>query len=144
PAAIAKQGGDAQSDTAGQALAPFVARVTDANANPVAGVPVVWTRLAGTGSLSADTVLTNASGDAAVTYTLGAPGLDSVSAQIAGTGASVVFSATAVAGGFSIVEISGNGQVDTVGQALPMPLVAEVHQQGTSTPAPGVMVQFSI
>lgn len=146
PAAlIAKVSGDAQSDTAGKALPlPLVVRVADAADNPVAGAMVTWTRLAGNGTVSADSVATNGSGQAQITYTLGTPGADTIRAQISGTGAFVDFTVTAVAGGFSIVEISGNGQTDTVGQTLPVPMVAEVHIQGTPTPAPGVWVQFSI
>jgi hypothetical protein len=146
PAAlIAKIGGDAQSDTAGQALSlPLVVRVADAGNNAVAGAMVTWTRIAGNGTVSADSVATNGSGLAQISYTLGTAGVDSIRAQIRGTGAYVDFSATAVAGGFSIVEVSGNGQVDTVGRTLAVPMAAEVHVQGTPTPAPGVMVQFSI
>ena len=144
PAAIAKQSGDAQSDTVGQVLAPFVARVTDANTNPVAGAAVVWTRLVGTGSLSADTVLTNANGDASVSYTLGAPGTDSISAQLAGTGASVVFSATAVAGGIQVVVVAGDSQSASVTELLPDSLVVETQALGVGTPIGGVAVVWMV
>ncbi|HTK56461.1 MAG TPA: hypothetical protein VL295_06545 [Gemmatimonadales bacterium] len=146
PAAlIAKVGGDAQSDTVGQQLPlPLVVRVADAADNPVAGAKVYWTRVAGTGTLEADSSLTQITGQTQIHYILGTPGVDTIRATLAGTGAFVDFTATAVAGGFSIVEISGNGQTDTVGRTLPVPMVAEVHIQGTPTPAPGVWVQFSI
>ncbi|HEU4569631.1 MAG TPA: Ig-like domain-containing protein [Gemmatimonadales bacterium] len=143
--AIAKAGGDAQSDTATHTLAtPLTVLVTDAFANPVAGAQVAWTRTYGSGTLSADTVVTDAAGHAQVSYTLGAPGTDSVEAQLVGTSAFVTFTATAVAGSYTIVEVSGNGQADTVARTLPLPMVAEVRFAGTSTPAPGVMVHWSI
>lgn len=144
PAAIAKQGGDAQSDTAGQALAPFIARVSDAGGHPVAGVPVVWSVVHGSGNLSADTTLTNASGDASVVYTLGGVGLDSIRAGIAGTGAFVDFSATAVIGAVDVVTISGDTQSTTVAQLLADSLVVETRDAVSGDPVGGIPVAFHV
>jgi hypothetical protein len=145
PAAIAKQGGDAQSDTAGQALAlPLVARVTDANNNPVAGVAVVWTTVAGSGSAANDTVLTDVNGNASVSYTLGAPGVDTVRAQIAGTGAFVDFTATAVAGAIQVVAVAGDSQAGTVATTLPDSLVVETQTLGGGAPVGGVTVVWTV
>ncbi len=71
PASIVKVSGDGQSAPAGGTLAqPFVVRVTDAGGNPAAGVTVTWTAVTG-GSVPASS-LTDASGLASATGTLGA------------------------------------------------------------------------
>ncbi|HXV90513.1 MAG TPA: Ig-like domain-containing protein, partial [Gemmatimonadales bacterium] len=87
-------GGDAQSDTAGATMAqPLVVRATDANGNGAPGVPIAWTATAG--ALNDDTVVTDATGLAQVTWTLptvaGTPG---ATARIAGTAVTRGFTAT--------------------------------------------------
>ncbi len=80
--------------------APFIVRVTDAFANPIAGATVTWTITAGGGSLSAPTSVTAANGEASVTYTTGtATGTSVVTGAVAGlTGSPASFSATVGAG----------------------------------------------
>jgi hypothetical protein len=98
PGGVARvlKSGDGQVGTAGQALPLNVAVVvTDRYGNALAGVQVVWTILAGGGSLGADTVLTDETGGAATQWTLGASaGLQQIVAQIDQAG-SLTFSATA-------------------------------------------------
>jgi len=86
PSAIAKVSGDAQSGTSGQALsAPLVVRVTDTYGNAVSGVNVTFTRLTGTGAISASTVVTSGDGLASTGYTLGTTaGSESIRADVAG------------------------------------------------------------
>ena len=144
-AAIAKVSGDAQSDTAGKTLPqPFVVRVADAGNNPVAGAMVIWTRTTGSGTPALDTVLTDGAGHAQLLYTLGAPGTDSIRAQLAGTGAFVDFTATGNVGAVKVVVISGDSQVDTVARTLAVPLVIQTQVAGGSTPVPGVTVTWAI
>lgn len=93
-------GGGGQRAVAGTTLpVPYTVRVTDEASQPVAGATVRWTRVAGTGSLSAGSSSTDAAGRASVLHTLGsAPGTQAVSAMLDGsaTAAPVVFSTTAV------------------------------------------------
>jgi hypothetical protein len=145
PSAIAKTGGDAQADTAGRTLPlPLQVHVTDDNGNPVAGVAVVWTTVAGSGVPAADTVLTAADGDAEVGYTLGGPGIDSIRATIAGTGAFVTFTAAAAAGEIDVVTISGDAQADTVARLLDDSLVVETRSAVNGAPVSGVMVHWTV
>jgi subtilisin family serine protease len=96
---IALKAGDVQNAAAGSAvpIAPSVT-VTDADANPVAGVPVTFQVTSGGGSVTPATPInTDAQGTAAVTsWTLGStPGSNTLSASAAGaTGSPVVFTAT--------------------------------------------------
>ena len=100
PTALSTVSGDNQTGTVGTALAnPFVVRVTDANDDPVAAVSVTFTVTAGSGTLTATQVNTDAQGLASSTLTLGPnPGANTVTAA-SGTlaGSPVTFNATAVA-----------------------------------------------
>ncbi|HEY3738841.1 MAG TPA: Ig-like domain-containing protein [Bryobacteraceae bacterium] len=77
--------GDNQSALPGAAFAnPLVVRVTDASGNPMAGVSVAFS-IAGGGSLSAPSVMTDATGAAKVTATAGPdPGALTVTAAASG------------------------------------------------------------
>lgn len=99
-ASLALVSGDAQTATAGSVLADsLVVRVTDASANPVAGVSVNWT-VTGGGTASAASVATGADGRAAVKRTLGttAGAQSTIATAGALTGSPVTFSATATVG----------------------------------------------
>ncbi|HMU61680.1 MAG TPA: hypothetical protein PKA66_07850, partial [Gemmatimonadales bacterium] len=100
---IAAVPGSTVSDTAGLPVTvPPSVLVTDANDNPVAGVPITFTVTAGGGSIAPTTpVPTNASGIATLTsWTLGsAAGANTVTASGVGlTPALITFTATGVAG----------------------------------------------
>jgi hypothetical protein len=89
--------GDEQGGNAGMPLATqLAARVTDGFANNVAGVWVKWGVESGGGTLSVDSSLTNASGVATVTRTLGAgAGGQVVRATVGGLADTLRFHATA-------------------------------------------------
>ena len=92
--------GDHQSANVSHPLAnPLTISVTTSDGASVAGVPVVWTVIAGGGTLSASSGITDAQGRASVYWTLGNPaGTQSVTAALAsGNGSSASFSATAAA-----------------------------------------------
>jgi alpha-tubulin suppressor-like RCC1 family protein len=94
---IAKRGGDLQSGPPSQALpVPLSVTLTDANANVVAGVTVIWAATAG-GIVSNATTVSDSSGVALTTWTLG-PNLGAQTASAtSGTlaGSPSVFIATA-------------------------------------------------
>lgn len=105
PAKVEKVAGDAQTATAGTAVATAPAvKVTDANGNPVAGVGVTFAVASGGGSVNPTTpVASDANGIAAVTsWTLGAvAGPNTLTATAAGTGISgnpATFTATGAVG----------------------------------------------
>jgi hypothetical protein len=121
---VAKNGGDAQSATAGTAvpIAPS-AIVTDRGGNPVSGVGVTFAATASNGSVSpTSAILTNGSGIAQVTsWTLSAAAKpDTLTATSAGlTGSPLIFTATAFSGTATTMALNGgDAQTDTIGATL--------------------------
>ena len=91
--AITKVSGDNQNGTPGQTLSqPLVVLVRDANNTPLPNVTVSFVVSSGTGSVAPGSAVTNASGQASTTLTLGPSGQTTVSATAAGIG-SVTFGA---------------------------------------------------
>jgi hypothetical protein len=84
-----------QSGPVGQVLpVAFVARVTDAMGNPIAGHAVAWNVTGGGGSLGVVTTTTDAAGRVRATLTLGgAPGVNTVTATATGVGTPATFTA---------------------------------------------------
>ncbi|MBD2676749.1 MULTISPECIES: N,N-dimethylformamidase beta subunit family domain-containing protein [Nostoc] len=98
--ALVKVSGDNQSATTGAVLPnPLVVRVVNAQNTPQSGVTVNFDIISGGGSLSVTSAVTNASGQASTTVTLGqapsAPGGVTVRATAIGIG-TTSFSATAI------------------------------------------------
>ncbi len=86
--------GAAQSVRVSTPAAAFTVRVADALGVSVAGSTVTWTVVSGGGTLSAASSMTNATGNATITYTAGtAVGTSVVTGTIAG-GGSVTFTTT--------------------------------------------------
>ena len=100
PAAqLTKVSGDGQTGGVGQTLdQPVVVAASDQYGNPTSGVSVAWAITAGGGSVSAASVMTDAQGQASVTWTLGpAAGANNDSTQasvLGGTGPHVTFTAS--------------------------------------------------
>ncbi|HET9603660.1 MAG TPA: Ig-like domain-containing protein [Gemmatimonadales bacterium] len=100
PTAVAAFDGNNQQALVGTALAqPLRVRVTDADADPVAGVTVTWSVAEGGGSVSPASSVTDTDGIAATTFTLGGQsGTQRAEASVTGLAESpVVFTATAMA-----------------------------------------------
>lgn len=121
--------GDAQSGTAGSALAqPLVVKVT-LNGVAAANRTVTFAIALGGGSITPVTVNTNASGVAQATATLGTvAGAQRFAASIdsADTSSPVFFDATATGTNVSVLRvISGNGQTSNPSAVLPLPLVVQ-------------------
>jgi adhesin/invasin len=146
--AIAADSGGGQTGTVGTALTnSFVVKVTDTYGNPVSGAAVAFAVTGGGGTLSAASVNTDASGQAASKLTLGtAAGTNNntVTASAAGlSGSPVTFTASANAGPAAVVAVvSGSGQSGTVA-ALGSPLVAKV-TDSYGNPKAGVTVTFAV
>jgi Bacterial Ig-like domain (group 1) len=121
-----------QIGVAGQALPqPIVVHVSDQNGASLANAVVAWTIVSGGGSVSSSTSLTDGSGNASVTWTLGpAVGVDSLRAAIA-TGASVNITATATSGvAATINKTSGDNQTISVNSTSAPMVVTVVDQLG--------------
>ncbi len=125
-AALSGQGQNAPVNTA--LPAPLVVRVTDRFDNPISGVTIGWT-FTGGGSVSAASTVTDASGQASVTRTLGpTAGEHTTVATVAGLdGSPVTFTHVATAGSATgVIKVSGDGQSALVGTELANPLVVQV------------------
>jgi len=122
-----------QTGTVGANLStPLTALVTDGAGTPVANSPVKFTVLSGSGTVggqSSVTVNTDAAGEAKATWKLGTTkGTQDVEISAAGLqGSPQTCTATALAATpAKIAVVSGAGQVVTIGQAAPQPLVVSL------------------
>jgi sugar lactone lactonase YvrE len=123
--------GDGQTGVVGVPLPlPLTVTVTDTQGNPVAGIPVMFTVVAGQGTLSPAMAATGADGRAASSLTLGAT-TGPIHVQASADGQTVVFTATGVPGVIRVrlLEVSGNRQVVAPGEVLPQPLVVRLEDQ---------------
>jgi Glucodextranase, domain B len=132
---------------------PLVVALTE-NGAPASGKPVQFRILRNDGSLSTDsgsgrslTVMTDATGQAAVRFTLGTwagAGNNQVEVTAAGFVGETLFSATATPGppGLIVVD-AGNNQEGAIGQELPRPFVATVVDSGSNRLG-GVPVTFTV
>jgi hypothetical protein len=118
-------------DTVLATLAPFAVLVRDHNDAPVSGVVVTWS--ATDGSLSSFTSVTDASGIAEATYTLGSTAtsdlhVNIVNASVSGLiGSPVFFQAISTPGNpTGIIAIAGDQQFGVVQQETIAPYVAGV------------------
>ncbi len=142
PAVIAVSG-DGQTATAGTALSsPLVVVVVDENGAPVAGASVDFSS-PDNGSCVPETVVTDATGMAQTSCTLGpAAGAQTFVAESSPVYTPVTFDATAtVAGKASLSLLSGDGQTAAAGAALANPL-SVIARTADGSPAPNVPVQF--
>ena len=141
-------GGNNQSAILGALLGnPLSVRVTDAFANPVAGVPVDWAVTIGAGLLGNPVTQTNASGIATNTWTLGLlAGLQRVTASANGlSGSPAVFSATGLLSPpiTRLLElVSGGQQSGIIGTLLGQPIVVRVVDDA-ARPVSGVPISFA-
>ncbi|HEX7284991.1 MAG TPA: hypothetical protein VF532_02355, partial [Candidatus Angelobacter sp.] len=147
--------GNNQSGAIGTPLPqPLVAQVLNAFGQPVANVPVIFRVTAQDGALGPDlpgvsdiAVNSDAQGQATVQFRLGThagAGNNLVEASATGIAATAVFSASATSTGAALVNVdSGNNQFGVVGQALPLPFVAVVTDNGHNR-IPNVPITFTV
>ena len=99
PQTLKKVSGDNQQDASGAALAdPLVVEVRNQNGTVLEGIQVRFAVASGGGQLSVETTMTDSSGRAASTLTLGSsPGTNTVAVTVSGTDRSETFVAEALA-----------------------------------------------
>ncbi|MDB4905526.1 MAG: Ig domain protein group 1 domain protein [Gemmatimonadetes bacterium] len=151
PAKLALVAGNNQTDTVSKTIAPFIVKVTDVSGKVVAGATVNWKLVGGaTGTLAAATSLTDANGQAQVTYKFGAIArTDSVEATLPGvSGQSVTFIAKSVTKTDGVAAIltlvSGNGQQDTTGNKLALPFIVKVTDVSGRAVTTGATVRWTL
>ena len=122
PAGLVRVSGDTQSGTVAQTLPnPLVVKVVTASGAPIEGVTVTWAVTGGGGSVTTATGITDAAGEDAAVWTLGAvAGANAVSAslQTAPSVAPIAFTATGVPGAPAKLVFSATPAAATAGQAL--------------------------
>jgi protocatechuate 3,4-dioxygenase beta subunit len=146
PTTIEPAGGSQQEGVAGILLRDSIAtRVLDADGRPVAGVQVTFTVTAGNGSVSPGVATTSADGYARAAWTLGTTaGAQRVAAGFAGGAADAAFTANALPGNASRLEISaGDGASAPVGAALGTALAVRVTDP-FGNPVAGVSVTWVV
>jgi adhesin/invasin len=112
--------GDAQTDTIGATLLPYIVKVTDINSNPVPNIVVSWQVTGGGGTITLNST-TDASGQASATRVLGSVvGPASAQASVNGlTGSPQTFNATVHHGNAAqLFKSAGDGQSATVNTAV--------------------------
>ena len=144
-ARTATASGDGQSAVVGTALANPLRVVVTSDGAPQSGTTVVWSAAAG-GSVAPASAVTDASGIATGTWTLGhTAGAQAANATVAGaTGSPVAFSATGTAGAAAAIAVhGGNNQTGAVGSSFATPLqVLTTDQFGN--PVAGVTVTWAV
>ncbi len=145
---LAKLRGDGQTGEVTQALAdqPTVV-VRDTVGNPLAGVPVTWQVVSGGGSVSASQSISDSSGRASTSWTLGAKvgaGVHSLRAAVASS-ASTNFAASAVLTAGTLTIVAGDNQVAMEGLFVETPPTVLAKTPGpTGVAVEGVPVQWEV
>ena len=130
PAELLIVSGNGQSGTAGLALnSAYVVRVNDSAGDPIPGVSVSWAVTTGGGTVLPASSTTDSNGQASATHTLGtATGAQSVRASV-GSLAPVVFTATAVAGGASVLVFTVQPTDAVAGEAITPAVEVVAHDE---------------
>jgi hypothetical protein len=139
--------GNGQTGAAGAPLtAALVVKVVDGSGNPVIGATVTWAVTAGGGSATPATSTTDANGQAATIWTLGAtPGTNTLNASVAGVG-TATFTATGVSGAPSQLAIlTQPSQTARIGTPFARQPVIQVRDgQGNDVAQSGVSVTAAV
>ena len=148
PSALEVALGAGQSGVVGTELqTPIGIKVTGASGEALTGVTVNFSVRANSGTLSASSWKTNASGIASVAWTLGEKAgadIDTLEASVSGLTQTVLITASARAGApAALVVVSGDAQVGTPGEQAAEPLVVEVRDAHGNTNQ-GIVVSWAI
>src|SRR5712691_2188869 len=137
-------GGDGQSGIVGAVLPAAYSVVVTNGITPVQGVPVHWAAGPAGGSMNPATSVTDVSGIASSTRTLGpGAGTQTATASVGGlTGSPVTFAANALPGAAArLVKQSADPQTGTVATTVTAPVVKVADQFGNGVA--GVIVDFA-
>ena len=145
PKTFALISGSDQQDAPGTTLAsPFVVEVRDQCNNPLPEAQVTFSVTSGGGVVSATSVMTDNNGRVESTLTLGPNlGANAVTVSVTRIQEQRTFNAEGIRIPKAFEIISGDGQQDAPGTALPQSFVVEVRDQ-YDDPLPDVKVTFSV
>ncbi|MEO8201404.1 MAG: SBBP repeat-containing protein [Gemmatimonadota bacterium] len=145
PSSMLQVSGDGQTAVAGSAVAEsLVVRVLDANGKGVGAVTVSWAIIGGQGTVSSPASTTDATGLAAVEWTLGSiAGPNTVKASLGGL--SSIFNATGVAGPASRLLLVTQPLTGISGEILsPQPAVQLADANGNAVGQSGTNVTAAL
>jgi hypothetical protein len=146
PAAITKAAGDAQTGPVAQPLpTPITVQVSDSQGAAQSGVTVTWVVMTGAGSVGTHSSVTDGSGQASTSWTLGpAAGSNSVSATVTGL-PPVTFDATGTPGPAAALSFSVSPSGAVAGASFsPAVVVVEQDAHGNAVAASQDTVRLSI
>ncbi len=143
PTAFTLASGGLQSGTVAAPLAsPVVLKLTDQFGLASKGVMVTFTMSSSSGSVSPASTITDSTGSASTTWTLGTlVGTDTLVASVSGLGPVTVLAIAHAGAPATLVLVSGAGQSATAGTTL-APIVLKVSDQ-YGNPVPNVSVNWS-
>lgn len=120
PGSVEKAAGDAQTGAAGEALpAPVQVRVLDTKGEPISGAEVTFTITGGGGSVASGTVMTDGTGRAQTSWTVGTTAGAPQALKAQAGAASTSFSASVTAAAAGKISVSaGNNQIGGPSQTL--------------------------
>ena len=135
--ALTAVAGNAQTGVTGSALGtPLTVKAVDGTGAVLTGHTIEWSVQAGGGSVSPATSITNASGIATTSLTLGpVAGANTIKATVSGTTSSVLFTATGTPP-ITVTILQGNNQSGTVGTPLGAQLRVQVLENGLAVTPP--------
>ncbi|MEO5815218.1 MAG: Ig-like domain-containing protein [Gemmatimonadaceae bacterium] len=141
---IAIISGGNQSGAPNTALqTPLVARVSDAQNNPIAGATVTWSATGAGATFNPASGTTDAQGQVSTQATLGAtPGSTTVTATV-GTSTATTTLTTSAPSQPTLTIVAGNGQSATAGTTVPVAPSALV-KDATGNPMVDVQVTFAV
>jgi uncharacterized protein (TIGR03437 family) len=147
PAAVQIVSGNYQVGNIGQALSPLVAKLVDANGNPVQGATMVWSVVpAGAVALANGNAVTDNNGEVTTTVALdelAAPAGAAITVALQGTpGISATFQETVQGSVSTMTVISGNNQTAQIGTPFASPLVVQL--LGANGPVANYPVQYVV
>jgi len=142
---LEKVSGDNQQGMIGSKLpSPLVVRLRDQYGQTMVGVQVAFTIMAGAGTVEPAAAVTNASGIASATVTLGStPGPVQVRAAVGSLSVDFSIEALALPVATTLEKVSGDNQQGMIGSKLPSSLAVRVRDQYEQTMA-GVQVAFTV
>jgi hypothetical protein len=145
PASLVVVSGNHQKGVVGSALDhSLVVRVVDRHGNAARDVGIAWSVTGGGGSVSGESTVTDAAGEAGASWTLGTvAGAHSMEARTEGL-AVASFVATATSGAPAIItKAGGDAQEASVGATLPLMMVVQARDE-FDNPTPGVDVTWTV
>lgn len=120
----------------------FLVQVTDANKNPIPGIPVTWQVVSGSMKLTNASATTSVTGEATASGSVISPAGSTVKVQVTAGSVSATFTVLVSVPAAAIKVVSGNNQSALINTPFSAPLVVQV-QDKSGNPAAFAQVAFT-